>query len=211
MSLIDISSDEIFIVDDDAAVCDLLAIAFTVDGYRVTPFQDSMSFMASARQRAPACALIDLFMPGKSGLDILRELDARNYPTPIFMMSGGGDIATAVEAIKNGAFDFLEKRLGTETMIARVRRAIDSSDAWPNPGAGGGSPSRLFAGWDRLTQRERDVLSQVMSAASSKEAARNLGISRRTVEIHRLHIMQKLGAKNAVDLVRMVLGNGRSA
>src|SRR5215471_1906846 len=109
MSLIDVSNDEIFIVDDDTTVCDLLTMAFVVDGYHVTPFRDSASFMALARQQTPACALIDLLLPGKSGLDILKELDARNYPAPILMMSGGGDIPTAVEAIKNGAIDFLEK------------------------------------------------------------------------------------------------------
>jgi two-component system, LuxR family, response regulator FixJ len=204
MSLIDISSNEIFIVDDDATICDLLAMAFTVEGYHVTHFRDGSSFIASARTRMPACVLLDLFMPAKSGLDILKELDARNYSAPIFIMSGGGDIPTAVEAIKNGAYDFLEKQIGADAMVARVRQTIDGRSP-----LSGDPPSQSFAPCGRLTQRERDVLNQVIAAASSKEAARNLGISRRTVEIHRLHIMKKLGAKNAVDLVRMVLSNGR--
>src|SRR5260221_399600 len=202
MSLIGISSNEIFIVDDDATICDLLAMAFTVEGYHVTRFRDGSSFIASARKRTPACVLLDLFMPAKSGLDILKELDARNYSAPIFIMSGGGDIPTAVEAIKNGAYDFLEKQIGADAMVARVRQTIDGRSP-----LSGDPPSQSFAPCGRLTQRERDVLNQVIAAASSKEAARNLGISRRTVEIHRLHIMKKLGAKNAVDLVRMVLSN----
>jgi len=208
MSLIDVSSNEIFIVDDDATICDLLSMAFTIDGYHVTRFRDGSSFIASARTRAPGCVLLDLFMPDKSGLDILKELDARNYPAPIFIMSGGGNIQTAVEAIKTGACDFLEKQLGTDAMVARVRQTIDG---WsPRWNWESGKPTiQSFAPCGRLTQRERDVLKQVIAAASSKEAARNLGISRRTVEIHRLHIMKKLGAKNAVDLVRMVLSNGR--
>ncbi|HWN52452.1 MAG TPA: response regulator [Xanthobacteraceae bacterium] len=208
MSLIDISSNEIFIVDDDATICDLLAMAFAIEGYHVTRFRDGSSFIASARTRAPACVLLDLFMPAKSGLDILKELDARNYSAPIFIMSGGGDIPTAVAAIKNGAYDFLEKQVGADAMVARVRQTI--GDWSPGRNRESGEPaSQSFAPCGRLTQRERDVLNQVIAAASSKEAARNLGISRRTVEIHRLHIMKKLGAKNAVDLVRMVLSNGR--
>jgi two-component system response regulator FixJ len=210
MSLIDISSNELFIVDDDATVSDLLSMAFTVEGYHVTRFGDGSSFIASARTRTPACVLLDLFMPAKSGLDILKELDARNYSAPIFIMSGGGDIPTAVEAIKNGAYDFLEKQIGADAMVARVRQTIECWSPGRNRESSGEPLSQSFAPCGRLTQRERDVLNQVVAAASSKEAARNLGISRRTVEIHRLHIMKKLGAKNAVDLVRMVLSNGRS-
>jgi two-component system, LuxR family, response regulator FixJ len=208
MSLIDISSNEIFIVDDDATTCDALSMAFAIEGYHVTRFRDGSSFIASARTRAPACVLLDLYMLPKSGLDILKELDAWNYPAPIFIMSGGGNIQTAVEAIKCGACDFLEKQIGADAMVARVRQTIDGwSPRWNRESRE--PTSQSFAPCGRLTQRERDVLNQVVAAASSKEAARNLGISRRTVEIHRLHIMKKLGAKNAVDLVRMVLSNGR--
>src|SRR5215472_2676290 len=110
MSLIGIPNNEIFIVDDDAAICDLLSTAFVAEGYQVTPFRDGASFIASARTRVPACVLLDLFMPERSGLDVLKELDARTYSAPILIMSGGGDIPTAVEAIKRGAHDFLEKR-----------------------------------------------------------------------------------------------------
>jgi FixJ family two-component response regulator len=207
MSLIGIPSNEIVIVDDDAAISDLLSAAFAVEGYQVTPFRDGASFIASARAQTPACVLLDLFMPEKSGLDVLKELDARTYSAPILIMSGRGDIAAAVEAIKSGASDFLEKQLGTDAMVARVCRTISG---WSSNREFNRDALPSFAHCGRLTQRERDVLHQIIGAASSKEAARNLGISRRTVEIHRLHIMKKLGAKNAVDLVRMVLGNGRS-
>jgi two-component system response regulator FixJ len=206
MSPIGIFSNEIFIVDDDEAVCNSLSMVFTVEGYQVTPFRDGTSFISSARTRAPACVLLDVYMPVKTGLDILKELDAWNYPAPIFIMSGGGDIPTAVEAIKHGAYDFLEKQLGTDAIVARVCQGIDSWGPRRNRESGGGEPpSQSFPGCDRLTPRERDVLSQITAAASSKEAAKTLGISPRTVEIHRLHIMQKLGAKNSVDLIRIVL------
>jgi len=212
MSLIGITSDEIFIVDDDAVVRDSLAMVFTVEGYLVTTFMDGASFIAATRMRSPTCVLLDVHMPGQSGLDILKELDATNYPVPIFIMSGRGDIPTAVEAIKAGAFDFIEKRLDADAMVARVRETVDGWVHRRQQDGNGSEPLSLsFPGCDRLTPRERDVLSQITAAASNKEAAKNLGISRRTVEIHRVHIMQKLGAKNTVDLVRIVLSKGRRA
>jgi two-component system response regulator FixJ len=210
MSMIGISSNEIFIVDDDAAVCELLSMTFTLEGYRVTTFKDGESFIAAARMRSPACVLLDVYMPCKSGLDILEELDAKHYPAPIVIMSGRGDIPTAVKAIKSGAYDFIEKRLDAEAMVACVREAIDG---WGHQGQqngnGGEPPPASFPGCDRLTAREHDVLSQITAAASNKEAAKNLGISPRTVEIHRVHIMKKLVAKNTADLVRIVLSRGR--
>jgi FixJ family two-component response regulator len=210
MSLIGLSNSEIFIVDDDAAVCDSLSMAFALGGFRVTTFGDGISVLAAARTRRPACVLLDVHMPGKSGLDILKEIDARNYPAPILIMSGRGDIPTAVEAIKGGAYDFIEKRVDADAMVARVREAIDRwADQRQQDGNGGEPASQSFFGCDRLTPRERDVLSQITAAASNKETARTLGISRRTVEVHRVHIMHKLGAKNTADLVRIVLSKGR--
>lgn len=209
MSLIGISNSEVFIVDDDAAVCDALSMEFALGGYRATTFTDGAVFLAAARTRPPACVLLDVHLPGRSGLDILKELDAGNYPAPIVIMSGRGDIPTVVEAIKDGAFDFIEKRLDGEAMVACVRGTIDR---WARQrqqnGNGGKALSSPFSGYDLLTPRERDVLSQITAAASNKEAAATLGISRRTVEVHRVHIMQKLGAKNTADLVRIVLSKG---
>jgi two-component system response regulator FixJ len=213
MSLTGISGSEIFIVDDDEAVCDALAMTFAVEGYQVTTFRDGTSFIATARTRTPACVLLDVHMPVKSGLDILKELDGGNYPAPILIMSGSGDIPTAVEAINDGAHDFLEKRQGTAAIVARVRQAIGG---WQprrqqDSNGGGATLSESFAGCDRLTPREYDVLSEVVAGATSHEAAKALGISRRTVEIHRLHITKKLGARNTMDLVRMVLSTPRTA
>jgi two-component system response regulator FixJ len=208
MSLIAISQ-EILIVDDDVAACASLSMTFTLEGYRVMTFRDGKSFLAAARARTPACVLLDVYMPAKSGLEVLEELDPGTYPAPIFIMSARGDIPTAVKAIKGGAHDFIEKRLDAGTIVALVRDAING---WPperQRGPDGGAGLSLpFAGGDRLTIREHDVLNLIARAASSKEAARILGISPRTVENHRVQIMQKLGAKNTADLVRIVLNNG---
>jgi two-component system, LuxR family, response regulator FixJ len=202
---------EIFIVDDDPEVRDALSLVFTRAGYQATTFTDGMAFVRAARVRTPACVLLDICMPGPSGLDILIELDARNYLAPVFMLSGRDDIPSVVEAIRNGAFDFIEKRMDTDKIVARVR---DSVEFWAR-GRQNGNTSKLpllsFPGCDRLTPREREVLFQITAAASNKEAARNLGISPRTIEVHRGHIMQKLSDKNTVDLIRIVLKKEHSA
>jgi len=201
---------EIFIVDDDPDACDALSVVFTRAGYRATTFTDGTSFIRAARAWTPTCVLLDICVPGLSGLDILTELDARNYPAPVFMLSGRGDIPTVVEAIRNGAFDFIEKQLDADTIVARVRHSVES---WAR-GRQHGNSSEIsllsFPGCDLLTRREREVLSQITAAASNKETARNLGISPRTVAIHRGHIMKKLSAKNSVELTRIVLNRARS-
>jgi two-component system, LuxR family, response regulator FixJ len=205
------SKEEIFIVDDDAAVRDSLSMVFSLQGYDVVGLSDGASLLSAARQRTPACIILDVHMPGRSGLDILKELNADAYGAPILIISGQGDIAMAVDAIKNGALDFIEKPFDGQGVLRRVREAID---AWRRRQESTGSSSvraARFPGRDLLTQREIDVLDQIASGASSKEAGRQLGISFRTVEVHRARIMEKLGAKNAVDLARIVFREGRGA
>ena len=199
-------SEEILIVDDDATVRDSLSMLFALEGYRVTTFMDGTSFVSTARTRPIACVLLDIYVPGKSGLEILKDLDANSYAAPILIMSAHGNIPIAVEAIKSGAFDFIEKRQDAVAIVDRVHEAMDAWARMRQLSGNASDPmSRSFPGRDRLTPRERDVLNQIASAASNKEAAKNLGISQRTVEIHRVHIMQKLGAKNTADLIRIVL------
>jgi FixJ family two-component response regulator len=199
---------EIHIVDDDPAVRDALSVVFSLEGYHVTGFADGNSFLSAARNRQPACIILDVHMPGRSGLDILKELNAKNYPVPIFIISGQGDIPMAVDAIKNGALDFIEKPFDADTVVRRVRDAIEAAERRE---AAGGSQDLLaqFPGSDLLTPREREVLSLIAAGASNKEAGRHLGISPRTIEVHRARIMEKLGAKNAADLVRIVLSETR--
>jgi two-component system response regulator FixJ len=202
---------EIFIVDDDPMVRDVLSEVFARAGYRAISFVDGASFIAAARERIPACVILDIYMPGSSGLEILRDLDAPSYPAPIFIASGRGDVPSAVEAIKNGAFDFIEKRLDAESLVVRVRDAIAARSRL-RPNHDGSDPlPRSFPGCDLLTRREREVLALIVASATNREAAARLGISQRTVEIHRAHIMHKLGAKNSVDLARKVMQQERRA
>ena len=201
---------ELFVVDDDDAMRDTLSVVFSHEGYQVVSFAEGNSFLTAARSRTPACVLLDVNMPGRSGINILKELDAHHYNAPIFIISAQNDIPLAVDAIKNGAFDFIEKPFVPDAVIARVRAAIAGWKRLATNGNGDGhSPS--FPGHDLLTPREREVLSQIANGASNKEAGRLLGISPRTIEVHRARIMEKLRAKNAADLVRIVLTNGHGA
>src|SRR3974390_1069635 len=205
------SRGEIFVVDDDPAVRDTLSMVLSAGGYEVICFADGAALLAVARSRTPACILLDVHIPGKSGLDSLKELRGEDYPAPIFIVSGQGDIAMAVTAIKNGALDFIEKPFRGSEIVERLREAIDPC-APPHPSR---SPSDIgslhFPGREPLTRREREVLEQFTAGASNKEAGRHLGISPRTIEDHRANIMKKLGARNAADLVRIVMTASRAS
>src|SRR5580692_10609387 len=115
---------EIFVVDDDPAVRDTLSMVLSAGGYEVICFADGAALLSVARSRTPSAILLDVHIPGKSGLDILRELHGEDYPAPIFMISGQGDIAMAVNAIKSGAIDFIEKPFRGSEIVARLAEAI---------------------------------------------------------------------------------------
>jgi FixJ family two-component response regulator len=205
------SKGEIVIVDDDPAVRETLSLIFSREGYEVTCFADGASFLAAARVRVPACILLDVYIPGRSGLDILKDLNAGDYPAPVFIISGQGDIPMAVDAIKHGALDFIEKPFSGTAVAGRVRDAIAAWRFRMREQPAGDPVSLEFAGRKPLTRREGEVLAQLLTGASNKEVARQLGISPRTIEIHRAHIMGKLGAKNAADLVRIVMSERRGS
>ncbi|HUI97621.1 MAG TPA: response regulator [Xanthobacteraceae bacterium] len=211
MSVADLSSREVFIVDDDPTARELLATLLEHAGFDVTRFADGASVLNEARARTPACILLDLHLPGSSGLDILAALDAKRYPAPILVVSGHSDVPGVVEAIKRGAFDYIEKQRIGDSLVARVREAVQAVAQRPANYGSAEAARAVFPGSTSLTPREHEVLAQIVDSASNKEAAARLGISRRTVEIHRAHIMQKLGAKNSVDLMRIVLGTPAEA
>jgi FixJ family two-component response regulator len=206
-----VSRGEIFVVDDDPAVRDTLSLVLAAGGYKVICFANGAALLAVARSRTPACILLDVHIPGESGLDILNELHGEDYPAPIFMISGQGDIAMAVRAIKNGALDFIEKPFRGSEIVERLN---DARGAYRRRQAQNSMPqieSLHFPGREPLTRREREVLEQFTSGASNKEAGRTLGISPRTIEDHRANIMKKLGARNAADLIRIVMTAQRAS
>jgi two-component system, LuxR family, response regulator FixJ len=202
--------DEIYIVDDDYDMREVLSAIFREAGFRTAAFTDGRSFVRLARDQKPACVLLDLHMPGPSGIEVLKEIEARNYPAPIIILSGREDVLNVVEAMRNGAFDYLEKRLDAAAIVARVFEAIESWKQLRERDEAPQAISSAIRGYYQLTRREREVLAHIAAAASNKETARNLGISPRTVEIHRGRVMHKLGAKNSVDLMRIVMNTGNS-
>lgn len=205
MGRIQKTEQAIYIVDDDPAVRDALGVVFELEGYAVTGYESGDAFLEAAKTHPPACVFLDVHMPGRSGLDILKALNADHYPAPIFIISGQGDIPMAVTAIKYGAFDFIEKPFDAELIVNRVREALDAQARRAAGEHKGDVVTHDFPGRELLTPREIEVLGQITAGASNKEAGRHLGISPRTIEVHRARIMEKLGARNAADLVRIVL------
>ena len=205
-----VSRGQIFVVDDDPAVRETLTIVLSSGGYDVVCFADGASLLEVARGRIPSAILLDVHIPGKSGLDILKELHGEDYPAPIFMISGQGDIAMAVSAIKSGAIDFIEKPFRGSEIVTRVKEAIEAYTRRQKEPASN-TAALHFPGREPLTRREREVLQQFTAGASNKEAGRTLGISPRTIEDHRANIMKKLGARNAADLVRIVMTAPRAS
>lgn len=190
---------DIFIVDDDAVARKALSLVVNSAGYTVTAFADGEEFLVAARAKTPSCILIDLHMPGRSGVALLKELNGQYYPAPIFIISGDDNIDFAVEAIKNGAYDYIVKPLDGRSIIARIGTAITAFAKNTLIG-----DLLDFSCHHPLTARESEVLTQIASGASNKETGRRLGISPRTIEVHRSRIMGKLGARNTADLMRIL-------
>jgi two-component system, LuxR family, response regulator FixJ len=193
---------DVVIVDDDAAVRDALAIMLEMEGLRVRSYVSGDAFLAEAPRLRPGCVLMDVHMPGKSGLDVLDAIGGTSYQAPVVMISGQGDIPMAVYAMKHGAFDFIEKPFDAHVVIKRVREAIARVASNGAVTMHGRLPA--FPGHETLTAREVDVLEHIVAGASNKEAGRLLGISPRTIEVHRARIMEKLKARNTAELVRLV-------
>jgi FixJ family two-component response regulator len=192
-------------VDDDPAIRKMLSIVFAKAGFHATCFAEGAALLASAHLVIPACIILDVNIPGRSGLDILKQLNAEDYPAPIFVISGEGDIPMAVDAIRNGALDFIEKPFRASAMVARVKESIEAWTQRQKDTTVSNMPSTGVLGREPLTRRERDVLTLIVGGASSKEAGRQLGISPRTVEFHRARIVEKFDAKNTADLIRIVM------
>lgn len=192
----------VFVVDDDAAVRDALRLLLKLEGYAPSCFADGDSFLEAIGGAEPACVVLDLNLPGLPPLALLEQLAARHFGAPVLVISGQPDIGIAVAAIKRGACDYLEKPFSAAALMARVRAAVTD---WRQAQAAAASGLGDFAGRERLTRREGEVLAEVVRGASNKEAGRHLRISPRTVEVHRARIMDKLGARNTAELMRIVL------
>lgn len=192
---------QVLVVDDDAAVRDGLALLLESAGYTWQAFASARAFLAQVDTLPrTACLLLDVRMPDMSGPMLQAELARRGIDLPIIFLSAHGDIPTAVQAIKAGAVDFLTKPVDGELLIQRVQAALALAAARPGQG-----PTQRggCAGVAGLTGREREVMRLAVQGLPNKEIAQRLGISHRTVEIHRARVMRKTGAANLVELVHL--------
>jgi two-component system response regulator FixJ len=190
------------LIDDDTAVLDSLRMLLTNRGMKVECFSSAEDFLARADVPSLACIVADVRMPGRSGLELQGELQTRACPAPLILMTGHGDIAMAVRAIKAGAFDFIEKPFDNEALIEAIHRAMANR-------AREQAQQDNIADWTararELSLRQRQVMELVAQGLSNKEIAIELGLSPRTVENYRAWVMEKMGAKNLAELVRMVV------
>ena len=192
----------VFIVDDDAAVRSSLRLLVKSVGLSAAVFTSAQEFLSSYDTRQPGCLVLDVRMPGMSGLELQQQLNLRGAVIPVIFITGHGDIPMAVEAMQHGAFDFLQKPFRDQELIDRIQRALEKDR---ENRAALGQRARIRERLDSLTPREREVLALVTSGKANKVMAADLGLSQRTVEIHRAHVMEKMAASSIAQLVRMVL------
>ena len=193
----------VFIVDDDAAIRDSLALLLGLNGYRTLPFASADDFLRLCDPAWSGCLLLDIRMPGTDGLALQAALIERGINLPIVFMTAHGDVPTVRTALKSGAVDYLEKPVDPDAMLVAVRAAIDVDSTQRQKLARNDQNDRRL---NTLTPREREVLDLVVQGQQYRQIAAALGISPRTVEVHRARLMEKLGARNISELVRMSLG-----
>jgi FixJ family two-component response regulator len=198
----------VFVVDDDAGVRSSIRLLLKSVGIPATPMASAQEFLASFDPAQPGCLVLDIRMPGMSGLELQQQLNLRGAIIPVLFMTGHGDVPMAVEAMQQGAFDFLQKPFRDQDLIDRIQKALardqESRTALRQHG-------QIRDKLESLTAREKEVLQLLTQGKQNKVMAAELGISQRTVEIHRAHVMEKLGAHSVAQLVRMVLDAGEAS
>ncbi|MBP1179915.1 response regulator FixJ [Methylobacterium sp. PvR107] len=193
------ATDLVHVVDDDAAMRDSLAFLLGTEGFEVRLYEAGTELLDRLSKPATGCILTDIRMPGIDGLELLRHLRIAGHKLPVIMMTGHGDVPLAVEAMKLGACDFIEKPFGDEALLQALRSALERG----GPAAAADPSLREFVRRvGTLSERERQVLDQLVAGGTSKEIGRALDISPRTVEIYRAKLMAKTQAENLQDLVR---------
>jgi FixJ family two-component response regulator len=191
----------VFVVDDDVSVCEALSSLLRAVGWQVQTFATAGAFLEFRRPELPACLMLDVRLPGPSGLDLQRQLAALGDALPIIFMSSHGDIPMTVQAIKAGAVEFLPKPFREEGLLALVDGAIERDAAARVAGAELAALRRRIRS---LSVREHEVMLLILEGLLNKQAAAALGITEATIKVHRRHVMEKMAAESLPDLVRMV-------
>jgi two-component system response regulator FixJ len=194
----------VHVVDDDAAVCRSLALLLGSFGYATATYASAEELLAAPRL-APGCLIIDVRMPGMDGLSLQTELAARGVPHPVIVVTGHADVPLAVRAMKAGAVDLIEKPYAAEAISRAVRTALARME---NAAQHQIAAETALARIALLTPREQEVLAQLVEGRANKAAAHMLGISPRTVEIHRANVMEKLACRSLAEAIRLALAAG---
>ncbi|HSZ91604.1 MAG TPA: response regulator FixJ [Acetobacteraceae bacterium] len=192
----------VHIVDDDASVRDSLMVLLESAGYAVRAYDSAVAFLQAASDRTAGCVLTDVQMPELNGLELQRRMSEQGIRLPVIVMTGHGDVPIAVEAMKAGAADFLEKPFGDEQLLTAVSGAVAINRRVRDEAAAVADTMRRLA---TLTPREREVLGHLVAGQPNKTIAYDLGSSPRTVEVHRARVMEKMGARSLPELVRMTI------
>ena len=197
-----VETPTVFVVDDDEAVRDSLKWLISSTGLNVETFSSAEDFKNVCDPERPGCVLMDVRMPGTNGLDIQREMQARAICPPVIIITGHGDVQMAVRAMKEGAFDFIEKPFNDQVLLDLVQKAVDASTEAVEKYQ---AQKEVLGNINRLTPREREVLSLIVSGETNKGISHILGISEKTVEAHRSKVMEKMEASSFADLMKKVV------
>src|SRR5579871_4032537 len=192
----------VFVVDDDDAVRSSLRLLLKSVGLAATTLPTAQEFLSVYNPHQPGCLILDVRMPGMSGIELQEQLNMRGAMIPVIFITGHGDISMAVEAMRHGAFDFLPKPFRDQDLLDRVQKALEKDARNRQEVA---QTDRIRGLFESLTPREREVLELVTSGKPNKVMAADLGVSQRTIEIHRARVMEKMQARSLAQLVRMVL------
>jgi FixJ family two-component response regulator len=193
----------VHVVDPDPPTCEALSVLFRLEGFQTAFSGNAAGFLAALDRRRPDVVVLNLRLGDESGLDLLKRFKDLHTGAPVFALEDRPEVDRAVEAMRIGATDVVTKPIDTERLLRAVRDAL-RHDIRLGAAQGGGRPVEI-RGFGQLTPREREVLQLITNGRSNKEASRELGISPRTIEVHRARVMEKLGARNTADLIRIVL------
>jgi two-component system, LuxR family, response regulator FixJ len=198
----------VMVVDDDTGVRNAMRSLLKSVGLESMQYASAQEFLTAYQPNQPGCLVLDIRMPGMSGLELQQQLNLRGAVIPVIFMTGHGDIPMAVEAMQHGAFDFLQKPFRDQDLLDRIQRAIVKDGELRQSL---GEHARIRAHLESLTPREREVLDLMTQGKQNKVIAQDLGVSPRTVEIHRARVMEKMNAQSVAELVRMMLDLGHAA